>query len=104
MLNVYHTYGKFEDTQVRHGYQLPKTVSSQMNWKWMGVFVPFNKLAWGQLRTIKRVCQQNKSIWYGHHSDKWIQEIDKILVKENQKSAYIKAIDFLNVLADCQEC
>lgn len=104
MYGVYNTEVHNYDNNYKPGKQLPKTVKTQMIWTWMGKPIPFNELAWGQLRSIKKVCQQRKSNWFGHHSDKWIEEIDKVLNKETKKSAYIKVIGLLGVMADCQEC
>jgi hypothetical protein len=97
MYGVYNAHANNYDNSYKTGKQIPKTVHNQMNWKWMGIFIPLNQLAWGQLRQVKKVCQQNKSIWYGHHSDNWIKEIDKILFKNHLNK-------FMNDLINCQDC
>lgn len=103
MTLIYSAKPSLDDSLFKVGKQLPKTVKSHsMEWKWMGNYIPLNKLAWGQLRQIKKVCLQHKGTWYGYPYHVWVSEIDKILKPEELKSIYIKVIGFTTVLADQQ--
>ena len=83
------------DKVYKIGREVPK-------WKWMGNFTELKNMSYGQIRSVKKVCTQHKGTWYGYSWSYWVEECDKILKKEELKSAYIKGIRFLSVLASAQ--
>lgn len=104
MALVYSAKPELNDNLIQVGKQTPKVARSRVSmlWKWQGDFVDINKMSFGQLRTVKKVCSQHKGNWFGFSWLSWIEECDRILKQEELKTANIKAIKFLGILATHQ--
>ena len=103
MMSVYHaSYNPHRD--YTEGYQVPKLgiKDTPMLWIWNGIPTNLKNMSFGQLKTEKKICQEKKGIWFRYTWDSWIEEIDKILYKENVKSLNIKVIGFLQILINNQ--
>lgn len=71
-------------------------------WKWMGNFTTLEKMSYGQIRSVKKVCIQHKGTWYGYSWSYWVDQCDKILKQEELRSAMIKTVQFLGKFATAQ--